>query len=56
MNPLRKKVWAPKGQTPELRHRTRHHEKVSVIGALEHFTNWMSYTHKNGTSLLHPSR
>jgi transposase len=34
MNPLRKKVWAPKGQTPELRHRTRHHEKVSVIGAL----------------------
>ena len=34
MNPLRKKVWAKKGQTPELLHRTRNHEKVSVIGGL----------------------
>jgi transposase len=34
MNPLRKKVWARKGQTPELLHRTRNHQKVSVIGGL----------------------
>jgi len=34
MNPLRKHVWAPRGQTPILRPRTRHHEKVSVIGGL----------------------
>jgi transposase len=34
MNPLRKKVWAPKGRTPELLHRTRNHQKVSVIGGL----------------------
>jgi transposase len=34
MNPLRKKVWARKGQTPQLPHRTRNHEKVSVIGGL----------------------
>lgn len=34
MNPLRKKVWAKRGRTPQLPHRTRDHEKVSVIGAL----------------------
>lgn len=36
MNPLRKRVWAPRGETPTLLHRARHHEKVSVIGGL-HF-------------------
>jgi transposase len=34
MDPLRKKVWAPRGQTPELRHRARHRQKLSVIGGL----------------------
>ena len=34
MNPLRKKVWARQGQTPQLPHRTRNHQKVSVIGGL----------------------
>jgi transposase len=34
MNPLRKKVWAKRGHTPELLHRTRNHAKVSVIGGL----------------------
>jgi len=35
MDALRKKVWAPRGQTPELVQRTKHHEKVSVIGGLK---------------------
>jgi transposase len=34
MDPLRKKIWAPRGQTPELLHRTRHRQKLSVIGGL----------------------
>jgi transposase len=34
MDPLRKKVWAPRGQTPELIHRARHRQKLSVIGGL----------------------
>lgn len=34
MNPLRKKVWAPQGQTPQVLYRSRHHMKVSVIGGL----------------------
>jgi transposase len=35
MNPLRKKVWAKRGQTPLVLHRTCNHQKVSVIGGLE---------------------
>jgi len=34
MDPLRKRVWAPRGQTPIIEHRTRNHQKVSVIGGL----------------------
>lgn len=34
MNPLRKKLWAPRGQTPQVLYRSRHHMKVSVIGGL----------------------
>lgn len=34
MNPLRKKMWAPVGQTPQVLYRSRHHMKVSVIGGL----------------------
>lgn len=34
MNPLRKKVWARRGQTPVVLHRTCNHQKVSVIGGL----------------------
>lgn len=32
--PLARRTWAPRGQTPILRHRTRHHRRVSVIGGL----------------------
>jgi hypothetical protein len=34
MLPTVHRTWSPKGQTPVLRHRTRSHKKVSVIGAL----------------------
>jgi len=34
MIPTLKKQWAPRGQTPIVRHRNRWHRKVSVIGAL----------------------
>jgi transposase len=34
LHPLVQKTWAPKGQTPVLRHRTRHHRRVSAIGGL----------------------
>jgi transposase len=34
MHPLVRRTWAPKGQTPLLRHRTRHHRKISCIGGL----------------------
>jgi len=34
MLPTVRRTWAPKGQTPVLRHRTRSHKKVSTIGAL----------------------
>ncbi len=34
MLPTVRRTWAPKGQTPILRHRTRSHKKVSAIGAL----------------------
>ena len=34
MLPTVRGTWAPKGQTPILRHRTRSHKKVSTIGAL----------------------
>lgn len=34
MAPLVRRSWAPCGQTPILRQRTRSHQKVSVIGAL----------------------
>jgi hypothetical protein len=34
MLPTVRRTWAPKGQTPILRHRTRSHKKVSTIGAL----------------------
>jgi transposase len=34
MGPLRRRSWAPRGQTPQLRQRGRSRSKVSVIGAL----------------------
>ncbi|NIN95339.1 MAG: hypothetical protein GTN93_22260 [Anaerolineae bacterium] len=34
MLPTVRRTWAPRGQTPILRHRTRSHKKVSTIGAL----------------------
>jgi len=34
MQPLVRRTWAPRGQTPILRHRARRHRKLSVIGAL----------------------
>lgn len=34
MLPTVRRTWAPKGQTPVLRHRTRSHKKISTIGAL----------------------
>ncbi len=32
--PLLRRTWSPRGRTPVLLQRTRHHEKVSVIAAL----------------------
>lgn len=34
LDPLQQKVWAPRGQTPQLLYRARHHRKLSVIGGL----------------------
>jgi transposase len=34
LHPLVQKTWAPRSQTPILRHRTRHHRRVSAIGGL----------------------
>jgi putative transposase len=34
MNPCVKKTWAPVGKTPVVVYRNRHHQKVSVLGAL----------------------
>jgi transposase len=34
MAPLLRRSWAPRGHTPQLYHRTRHHKKVSAIAAL----------------------
>lgn len=34
MGPLRRRSWAPRGHTPQLRQRGRSRRKVSVIGAL----------------------
>jgi transposase len=34
MAPLVRRSWAPRGRTPILYQRTRHHQKVSVIAAL----------------------
>lgn len=34
MLPIVRRNWAPIGKTPVLRHRARHHQKVSVIGGL----------------------
>jgi putative transposase len=34
MSPCRKPTWAPRGQTPVVPHRNRHHQKVSAIGAI----------------------
>ena len=34
MAPLVRRGWAPRGETPIIRQRTRSHRKVSVIGAL----------------------
>jgi transposase len=34
MHPLVRRTWAPRGRTPLLKHRTRHHRKVSCIGGL----------------------
>lgn len=34
MAPLLRRTWAPRGQTPELKQRGRHREKVSLVAAL----------------------
>jgi len=34
MHPLVRRTWALQGHTPHLRHRTRHHRRISSIGAL----------------------
>lgn len=34
MAPLLRRSWSPQGHPPILRHRTRHHQKVSAIAAL----------------------
>ena len=34
MVPLVQRTWAPRGQTPQLRHRQVHHTRVSAIGLL----------------------
>jgi transposase len=34
MHPLVRRTWAPRGRTPLLKHRTRHHRKISCIGGL----------------------
>ena len=34
MHPVVRRTWAPRGQTPVLRQRTRHHRKVSTIGGI----------------------
>ncbi len=34
MVPLVQRTWAPRGQTPQLRHRQVHHVRVSAIGML----------------------
>lgn len=34
MNPLVRRSWSIRGHTPILKHRTRHHRKVSAIGAI----------------------
>ena len=34
MNPSIKATWAPRGRTPVVVYRNRHHKKVSVLGAL----------------------
>jgi hypothetical protein len=34
MVPLVQRTWAPRGRTPQLRHRQRHHTRVSAIGLL----------------------
>jgi transposase len=48
MNPCVKGTWAPKGKTPVVQYRNRHHRKVSALGAialhadgrLELLTDW----------------
>lgn len=34
MAPILRRTWSPRGQTPVVRHRIRHHQKVSMIAAL----------------------
>lgn len=34
MAPILRRTWSPRGQTPVLRHRTRHHQKLSMVAAL----------------------
>lgn len=34
LHPLVRRTWAPRGRTPILRQRTRHHRRVSAIGGL----------------------
>jgi len=34
MHPLVRRTWAPRGQTPVLEHRARHHRKISAIGGI----------------------
>lgn len=34
MAPVVKRTWAPAGETPKIRHKTRSHKKVSAIGAI----------------------
>jgi transposase len=34
MAPVVRRTWAPRGQTPVIRHRTRSHKKISAVGAI----------------------
>jgi len=52
LSPLVRRTWAPRGQTPVLRQRTRHHRRVSAIGALSISPNrrrlgWYLHFHRD---------
>jgi len=50
--PLVRRTWAPRPETPILRHRTRHHRRVSAIGAVSisprrHRLGWYLHFHQD---------